>query len=220
MYLLKILTKTTFVLIILFGISCQAVAFSGEIQGQVTDGDSGDGLPFANVTIKVKAVGTYDVEVNYIGYASQITQGVVVIADKTTFLDIPMGSESEVLDEIVITEYKVPLIQKDWTSTGRTVTKEDMRSLPNRNAVNSIASTSSGVHKRGKRKNVNIKGSRSNATQYYIDGVKVRGKKKIFNREGYDEIRENAFLNVTNEPLSTFSIDVDAASYANVRRPV
>ncbi|HED64336.1 MAG TPA: VWA domain-containing protein, partial [Planctomycetes bacterium] len=37
-------------------------------------------------------------------------------------------------------------------------------------------------------------------------------------REGYDHIPENDFLTVESAPLSTFSIDVDTASYANVRR--
>ena len=36
--------------------------------------------------------------------------------------------------------------------------------------------------------------------------------------EAYDQIVENTFLLVTRNPLSTFSIDVDTASYANVRR--
>ncbi|MEJ7677298.1 MAG: VWA domain-containing protein [Segetibacter sp.] len=39
-----------------------------------------------------------------------------------------------------------------------------------------------------------------------------------FNREGYDRIIENRFLKATDNPLSTFSIDVDAASYSNIRR--
>src|SRR6185436_18376786 len=39
-----------------------------------------------------------------------------------------------------------------------------------------------------------------------------------FNTEGYDNITENRFHKVTDNPLSTFSIDVDAASYSNVRR--
>ncbi len=39
-----------------------------------------------------------------------------------------------------------------------------------------------------------------------------------FNREGYESITENIFLKATDNPLSTFSIDVDAASYSNVRR--
>ncbi|OQP57650.1 hypothetical protein A3860_08440 [Niastella vici] len=41
-----------------------------------------------------------------------------------------------------------------------------------------------------------------------------------FNREGYDNIKENEFQKVTDHPLSTFSIDVDAASYSNVRRVI
>ena len=36
--------------------------------------------------------------------------------------------------------------------------------------------------------------------------------------EAYARIVENAFLMVAHKPLSTFSIDVDTASYANVRR--
>lgn len=39
-----------------------------------------------------------------------------------------------------------------------------------------------------------------------------------FNTEEYDRISENAFHKVKDDPLSTFSIDVDAASYCNVRR--
>jgi len=39
-----------------------------------------------------------------------------------------------------------------------------------------------------------------------------------FNREQYDHINENDFRSVRDEPLSTFSIDVDRASYSNIRR--
>ncbi|SRR6266487_954111 len=39
-----------------------------------------------------------------------------------------------------------------------------------------------------------------------------------FNTESYDKISENPFLRVTDNPLSTFSIDVDEASYSNIRR--
>jgi len=38
------------------------------------------------------------------------------------------------------------------------------------------------------------------------------------NREQYDRIEDNPFLGVTGNPLSTFSIDVDRASYGNARR--
>ncbi len=40
------------------------------------------------------------------------------------------------------------------------------------------------------------------------------------NREAYAYIQDNPFIAVASEPLSTFSIDVDTASYANVRRMI
>jgi len=39
-----------------------------------------------------------------------------------------------------------------------------------------------------------------------------------FNTEAYDHVVDNAFASVANQPLSTFAIDVDTASYSNVRR--
>jgi Ca-activated chloride channel family protein len=43
-------------------------------------------------------------------------------------------------------------------------------------------------------------------------------ERQEFNRESYPVATENDFLSVKQNPLSTFSIDVDTASYANVRR--
>ncbi|MCB0197111.1 MAG: VWA domain-containing protein [Anaerolineae bacterium] len=42
--------------------------------------------------------------------------------------------------------------------------------------------------------------------------------KPDFNTEEYDYIQENDFLEAMSNPLSTFSIDVDTASYSNARR--
>jgi len=39
-----------------------------------------------------------------------------------------------------------------------------------------------------------------------------------WNQESYNAVQENGFVNVSRSPLSTFSIDVDTASYSNVRR--
>jgi len=59
-----------------------------------------------------------------------------------------------------------------------------------------------------------------NEKQDQLTGSYDRRKFQAFegDREGYDFIAENRFLKVTDNPLSTFSIDVDAASYSNVRR--
>lgn len=42
--------------------------------------------------------------------------------------------------------------------------------------------------------------------------------RKDFNTATYDKVEENPFLPAASNPLSTFSIDVDTASYSNVRR--
>ncbi|MBI5805837.1 von Willebrand factor type A domain-containing protein [candidate division TA06 bacterium] len=49
-------------------------------------------------------------------------------------------------------------------------------------------------------------------------GMVYRGQPQDFNTEEYSKIEENAFKQVKADPLSTFSIDVDPASYANMRR--
>ena len=53
-------------------------------------------------------------------------------------------------------------------------------------------------------------GERANARHHNADPA--------FNTEGYDAISENPFLSTATTPRSTFSIDVDRASYSNVRR--
>ncbi len=43
-------------------------------------------------------------------------------------------------------------------------------------------------------------------------------RERDFDTEAYGYRKDNAFLRVADNPLSTFSVDVDTASYANVRR--
>jgi Ca-activated chloride channel family protein len=52
-------------------------------------------------------------------------------------------------------------------------------------------------------------------------GYYMRTRERLpvdFNTEDYDAINETRFLAAKENPLSTFSIDVDAASYSNIRR--
>jgi len=53
------------------------------------------------------------------------------------------------------------------------------------------------------------------SAQYYV------GREQTYvqhNTEGYAPIEENGFRKVSMNPLSTFSVDVDGASYSNIRR--
>ena len=52
------------------------------------------------------------------------------------------------------------------------------------------------------------------------NGPRPERPRPVPSRESYAKIEENIFLNPQEKPLSTFSIDVDTASYANLRRMV
>ena len=58
----------------------------------------------------------------------------------------------------------------------------------------------------------------SRAEQHARPAHVVYGGGGGWNREQYGHIEENRFKSVRDNPLSTFSIDVDRASYSNVRR--
>lgn len=60
--------------------------------------------------------------------------------------------------------------------------------------------------------NKSVSSTRSNYNNYQ------KSLNSEFNTEDYDAIVENRFLEASSTPLSTFSIDVDGASYSNVRR--
>ncbi|PWG82753.1 vWA domain-containing protein [Pararcticibacter amylolyticus] len=59
-----------------------------------------------------------------------------------------------------------------------------------------------------------------------VAGLAIRGvsantnirRYDYHNTESYGEISENGFLNPKDQPLSTFAVDVDGASYTNLRR--
>lgn len=60
------------------------------------------------------------------------------------------------------------------------------------------------------------------ATAVHDSQLRIRGVASPFppQKESYKEIEENIFKSVNTSPLSTFSIDVDKASYSNVRRMI
>jgi Ca-activated chloride channel family protein len=66
-------------------------------------------------------------------------------------------------------------------------------------------------------------GHLSDTTEFYGD-VRYKNEGGIrapngpFNTAAYDHVLENPFLDAKSNPLSTFSIDVDTASYSNIRR--
>lgn len=68
------------------------------------------------------------------------------------------------------------------------------------------------TNKQGKQKMMDLPASRVGMV-FLPEGLKVKS-----NTEAYDHIDENRFISTAVDARSTFSIDVDTASYSNVRR--
>ncbi|HWB62924.1 MAG TPA: TonB-dependent receptor, partial [Chitinophagales bacterium] len=136
-------------------------------RGTATDFDG-------NYSIKPLTPGKYNLRVSYVGYAAQLIEGVVVNADKSTFLDVKLKTATSDLKAVEIVSYKVPLIDPGKTSSQNTVTSEEIASMATKN-ISDIAATTAGVFQGDQGGGINIKGGRDDATQYYVDGVKVTG---------------------------------------------
>ena len=165
-------------------------AQSGKLSGKIIDAETNEAIPFANIVALQNGVqkggstsdfdgkymitplspGEYDVVVSVVGYAKKTIQGVIINFETTTRLDIKITSTTEMLEEVVI--YDKPLIEIDQTSTGAKLTAKEIELLPTRN-INAIVNTTGGVFSSDDGEAVIIAGTRSGATQYHLNGVKL-----------------------------------------------
>ncbi len=174
------------------------------ITGKVTATSDGSALPGVNVVIKGSSKGTTtDVSGNYsitipsqngtlvfsfIGYVSQ-----EVKIGTSDILNVVLNEDTNSLSEVVVIGYA--------TQTRRDVT-------------GSVATVKSRKEKRSAGAPAESKATYDMA---YAQPT-VEYEQQQWNTEEYDGISENIFHEVLRNPLSTFSIDVDAASYSNMRR--
>jgi Ca-activated chloride channel family protein len=192
---------------------------AGTIKGTVTDEN---GSPIPGVTVQIEGtkmgtaasfdgsyvilnvpVGTYDLVATSIGYNKEKIKGVKVIADSTTEVNFKLTSEAIKTEDVVVCAAS-PEIEKDISASRTTISPYHAR-----------------------------RGGRSGEVIYMVDGIEIKNQLGGLhyqpnvhfnppfvdhNTEGYDRIYENEFLDALSNPLSTFSIDVDAASYSNTRR--
>ena len=169
----------------------------GTLKGKVIDKTTKEPLPFVNIVVElggeqkngtttdfdgnylIKPIdaGKYDVKASYVGYKPLMIRGVVIFGNQIRFMDIEMQSSAEQLDVVEIIDYEVPLISKDQTQSGGTVTKDDIDKMPNR-SVDGIAATVGGVFSRDGERG-NVRGARADGTIYFIDGMRVRGSRAL-----------------------------------------
>ena len=168
-----------------------AFAQTGTLTGVITDALTGEPIPFANIvaekngnqiggtttdfdgnyTIKPLEPGKYIVKATFVGYGAVEVTGVIVSANKITNQNVKL-QEGIAIGEVKIIEYKKPLLDADNLS-GETKTSEEIVALPTRK-VSSVAATTAGIYQQDEGDAVNMRGSRSDATEYYVDGIKIR----------------------------------------------
>src|ERR1700757_2792441 len=122
---------------VFLGFHLSAQNNGGTIKITLTDKNTKESIPFANVvvyngkvqvavgttdmegdvTIRALTPGNYNVKAVYVGYQGQQINDVEVNNDKTTYLKIPMTSGIEI-GPITVTEYSVPIINPETTSGG------------------------------------------------------------------------------------------------------
>lgn len=166
------------------------------ITGKVTDATDGTPIPGVSVHLKGTTTGT--------------------TTDKDGKYTITFAKEKAVLEY----SFLGYLTQKVTIATQSVV---NVKLKPDANSLEEVVVT--GYTTQQKREitgSISIKGKESKTEydkSYAPTPMRVSDvAQEEFNTEYYNAIRENIFLEATKNPLSTFSIDVDAASYANVRR--
>ena len=172
-----------------------AFAQQGRLKGKVTD-ETGEPVPFANIVLEKGGTliggatsdfdgnydinpippGTYDLKATFVGYNNYVLNGIIIPGNRITDWNIRMQSGSVSLSEVTIVDYEVPLISRDNTTSGASITAEEIAKLPNRSATG-VASTVGGVFSADGEVG-SIRGSREGAVTY-IDGVKVIGNGSV-----------------------------------------
>lgn len=176
--------------LLLFGLT--ATAQSRTITGSVTDFN--DGSPLPGVSILIKGASTGAATDQHGRYSLAIPD------DKATLVFRYIGYKTQ---EVKVGKRDVMdvKLQLDQHTLHEVVVVEQSMS---RALAGKVAGVFSG---RNRAENMT-----------YVASPVFDAAPMVHNTENYDFIKENSFLDAQKNPLSTFSIDVDNASYSNVRR--
>lgn len=185
------------------------VTFSGTIMEVATN----EPLIGASVMIKGTTIGTTTDLDGHFSLTTALDSVLVLVFSYTGYeslektcsagpdLKIFLNSSSLMLEEVVVTGFKK---------------REKKQEAPaSKSVINASKLGKASKRRKSKRnKQHKIAAQAQSSTTGYTTSAKPIIKE---NREGYSTIVENKFQQVTTKPLSTFSIDVDAASYSSLR---
>ncbi|MFL5618194.1 MAG: von Willebrand factor type A domain-containing protein [Gemmatimonadaceae bacterium] len=135
-----------------------------------------------------------------IGY--QPWQRAIDLVGDTVRVDIALAPATTMLEEVVVANAPQP--RQEASRAAKESRRADVTGATASVAIGTPAPTTM-TPMRGRVHDSTVPGG-------------IRRAREPWNTEAYDHIDENSFRPVSVAPLSTFSVDVDRASYANVRR--
>lgn len=174
---------------------------SGTLTGTVSDAETGALISNAKVVVSqagksvatatAKGKGTFTFTLPSGSYVVRVTANGYADSSLSVFVKTGQRTNLKVkLDRLILLEYE-----------------EDVE-------LYELAICEDNVIVSGKRENMSI--SSPIGISYFATDTDAPSID--YNTEEYDYIKENGFRNALSNPLSTFSVDVDRASYSNVRR--
>lgn len=177
--------------LVLFWAGFSFAATTGKIAGVVKDETTGEPLPGANVVIEGSTMGgstdldgnyfiinvppgTYDVRVSFIGYTSEVVQGVVVRVDRTTTVDFAIGQETIAGQEVtVVAEREVVRMDVSYSQTS--LDPAVMEAIPKSFRLDDALESQAGIEQG--RLGLEIRGSDYKEIGYFVDGVSFRNER-------------------------------------------
>ncbi|MFZ5553186.1 MAG: carboxypeptidase-like regulatory domain-containing protein [Bacteroidota bacterium] len=177
---------------VLMVVGAKAQGNFGEIKGIITEEETKETMPGVNVwvevngekqgtstdidgkfTIKPLKPGTYILHASFINKV-ELKQEVVVYPDQISYLNSLVLSDTT-LPEFEFKAYVDPIIDPEQTSK-KTVRYEDIKHNPNLRDIKKLAGTLSTEIKVSESGDAYVRGGRSDASIYFVDGVKVQGQ--------------------------------------------
>ncbi len=161
---------------------------TGKIAGRITDGESGEGLPGANVQIEGTSLGAatdvdgnytilnvppglYTVSISFIGYQTTRVRDVRVNVDFTARIDQQLNASAVEMAAVEVFGERNPLVRQDLTNTLVAVTSDKIESLPV-DQIRDVISLQAGIIE-GNDGALHIRGGRSNEVAYQVNGIGI-----------------------------------------------
>ncbi len=178
--------------IILLFISICTFSFgqTGKLQGEIIDKETGEYLPFVKVILK-------KIDSTTVAFAASDINGFYSfnsILPGNYMLQVQsIDFETQTITNVLIKDNAITRLNVQLVTNSLLI--EEVVIITSR-STNSYMTFGSSINPMGV----------------------TNGIYQEMNTESYDEFDENPFIAVNQKPLSTFSIDVDKASYSNIRR--